>query len=212
MITYKMHFLRTGKTGSGAEKRFIGNWDVPLSGAGEEQLLKMRGAFSYPTVETVFTSPLSRCVKTAEILYPDTAREEIPELRDMDLGEFSGKSFDELRGNLSFSAWIQNAVENPPPGGENIQDFTRRIVKAANQIFFKMMHEKILSAAVITHSGVIMTLLAAIGLPKAPLQEWALNNGEGYTLIFTPQMWMQGGMAEVIRRIPGVTDGRRAEH
>ena len=202
MITYKIHFIRTGKTSAGDEKRFVGRVDFPLCSEGEQELFTMREKFLYPHAEMVFTSPLARCVKTAEILYPDIYRLDDDGFTDMDLGGFSGKSFEELRYDADFSAWIGNSVSNPPPGGENIEDFTKRIVRAASGVFFKMMDEKIRDAAVITHGGVIMTLLAAIGQPKVPLQEWAMGNGEGYTLIFTPQMWMQSGSAEVFRRLP----------
>ena len=202
MITYKMHFIRTGKTNSGGGKRFVGRLDLPLCEEGEQELRDMRGKFLYPRAEMVFTSPLARCVKTAEILYPDIYMSEAPGLADMDLGEFAGKSFEELRHEAAFSAWIGNSIENPPPGGENIRDFTERIVHAASGIFFRMMDEKIKDVAVVTHGGVIMTLLATIGQPRIPLQEWACGNGRGYTLIFTPQMWMQNGSAEVFRRIP----------
>jgi alpha-ribazole phosphatase len=201
-----MHFIRTGKTSPGGGKRFVGRLDLPLCGEGEQELRNMREELSYPRAEVVFTSPLSRCVKTAEILYPDIYRLEADGLTDMDLGEFSGKSFEELRGGAAFSAWLGNSVENPPPGGETMLDFTQRIVRAASGIFFQMMDEKITNAAVITHGGVIMTLLAAIGQPKVPLQEWSCGNGQGYTLIFTPQMWMQSGSAEVFRRIPALKD------
>lgn len=175
----------------------MGQLDLPLCGEGEEALREMKKNYVYPPADMVFASPLSRCVQTAGILYPDTGVIKLDSLMDMNLGEFEGKSFEELRGNADFARWIENSHENPPPGGEEILEFTLRVVEAVGNIFAMMMEDKISDAAVVTHGGVIMTLLAAIGVPKMPLNEWATGNGEGYTLIFTPQMWMQGGMAEV---------------
>lgn len=202
MITYKMHFIRTGKTSTQPGKRYVGQSDIPLCEKGVEALREMEREFTYPPAEVVFASPLTRCVQTAEILYPDTQTILIDGLMDMNLGEFEGKSFEELRENDAFALWIKDSFQNTPPGGEEITVFTERIVDAVREIFIKMMEEKITNVAVITHGGVIMSLLAAIGLPKMPLHQWAVDNGTGYTLLFTPQMWMRDGSAEVFCHQP----------
>lgn len=157
----------------------------------------MKKDYIYPPAGIVFTSPLTRCVKTAGILYPNCEIIKLDSLMDMNLGEFEGKSFDELRGDADFARWLENSSENIPPGGEGVVEFTRRVVEAAGDVFYMMMEKKISDAVVVTHGGVIMTLLAAIGVPQKPLHEWATGNGEGYTLFFTPQMWMRDGIAEV---------------
>lgn len=200
--TYKIHLIRTGKT-AGRSGRYVGQLDAPLCGEGEEALRQMAGELVYPPVEKVFASPLSRCVRTAEILYPGAGIIKLDGLMDMNLGEFEGRTFEELRGDADFARWLENSAENAPPGGEDVLTFTRRIVEAVGDVFSMMMDGKITEAAVVTHGGVIMTLLAAIGFPRMPLNEWATGNGEGYTLFLTPQMWMRDGMAEVFCRQPG---------
>lgn len=183
-------------------KRYVGQQDLPLCDKGEEQLEELRREFSYPKVEMVYTSPLVRCVRTAEILYPDTFTEKMDGLMDMNLGQFEGKSFEELRDNEAFSAWLKNSFENTPPDGEETAAFTERIVEAIRAIFIRMMEERTTNVAVVTHGGVIMTLLAAIGVPHMPLHEWAVNNGCGFTLLMTPHMWMRDGVAEVFEHLP----------
>ena len=205
MITYKIHLIRTGKTSTTPGKRYVGQADIPLCDKGTEALADLRREFTYPAAEMVFSSPLCRCAQTAEILYPDTYAEVIDGLKDINLGEFEGKTFEELRENEAFALWLKNSFENTPPGGEEITAFTTRIVDAVREIFIRMMEEKIQNVAVVTHGGVIMTLLAAIGLPKMPLHQWAVDNGCGYTLLFTPQMWMRDGCAEVFCHLPEST-------
>lgn len=202
MIAYKMHLIRAGKTGAAAERRCVGRADIPLSAEGIAELGEQRRGFRYPPVGAVFSSPLRRCVQTAEILYPSSQIALDDGLMDMGLGSFEGRTFDELSGDEDFARWLENSLENTPPGGEEITEFTARIVNCARGIFLRMMDERLTSVAAVTHSGVIMTLLAAIGLPKLPLHEWATDNGCGYTLLFTPQMWMRDGCAEVFRRLP----------
>lgn len=203
MITYKMHLIRTGRTFPGDGKRYVGQSDPPLCAKGLDELEALRREFTYPRVEAVFTSPLRRCVQTADMLYPDILTESVDGLMDMNLGSFEGKTFEQLRGDEAFRDWLGDSAEYPPPGGEQLDAFTERVIIAVNGIFNRMMTGRMTSVAVVTHGGVIMTLLAGIGLPKQQLQQWATANGTGYTLLFTPQMWMRDGCAEVYSLVPG---------
>lgn len=202
MITYKMHWIRTGKTSPGPRDRCVGQLDLPLSAEGEEELRSLRSRYRYPAVQTVYTSPLERCVATADILYPHVYTRIAGDLIDMNLGDFEGRSYRELGEDDAFRLWVGDSRNNPPPGGEGTESFTARVIAATRGIFRDMMDEKLTNVAVIAHSGVIMTLLAAIGLPRAPIQQWAVGNGAGYTLLFTPQMWMRDGCAEVYAQLP----------
>lgn len=203
MITYKMHFIRTGRTApAGPEIRYVGQRDLPLCEEGMEELRRLGEEGRYPEVEMVFTSPLRRCVQTAYLLYPNRYTVELPGLMDMNLGRFEGETFETLREDPDFAAWLGNAVENPPPGGEDPLAFLERLVRAVREIFHRMMEEKMSSVAVVTHGGAIMSLLAGIGLPKQPMRQWTVPGGAGYTLLFTPQMWMRDGCAEVFAALP----------
>lgn len=202
LITYKIHLIRTGSTSEGLWKRYVGQSDIPLSEKGIEGIKQLSTEFQYPRVGLVYSSPLSRCTQTADILYPDTQLIKMDGLMDMNLGEFEGKTFEELRDNDHFAKWIKNSFEHTPPGGEDTVDFTERIIHAISDIFVDMMEKRVTNVAVITHGGVIMTLLASIALPKLPLPQWAVGNGCGYTLLMTPQMWMRDRAAEVFAHVP----------
>ena len=109
---------------------------------------------------------------------------------------------DQLAGNPDFEAWLKNSLENTPPGGEKLKDFTQRVTEALERIFTRMMHERIANAAVITHAGVIMAILTAAGIPKLAPHEWISENGCGFTLLMSAQMWMRSRCGEVFERIP----------
>jgi Fructose-2,6-bisphosphatase len=202
MVTYKMHLIRTGGTDVGETRKFVGQLDLPLHPEKEKELAALARHFLYPQVEMLFSSPLTRCTKTAEILYPNTLTETLEDLSDMHLGRFEGKTFEQLRGDPDFSLWIHNSAAHTPPGGESAGEFAARIGYAVSSIFQRMMDEGMRDVAVVTHNGVIMTLLAAIGLPKRPLNDWVTPNGHGFTLLFTPEMWMRDRSAEVFALIP----------
>ena len=208
MKSYKIHLIRTGSTSADPWKRYVGQSDLPLCDRGRDDLEALRVQYIYPSVELVFSSPLTRCRQTAGILYPN--REVIPVegLMDMNLGDFEGRTFEELRGNADFSAWLANSFESPPPGGEDTVSFTGRIVEALDRMLRGMMAQDATSAAAVTHGGVIMTLLAAVGLPRVPLHQWAVANGTGYTLRVNTGMWMRDRTVEVAGFLPDqpVTD------
>jgi alpha-ribazole phosphatase len=199
-----MHLLRTGTTGKarGLEKVFVGRMDLPLCEEGEAELRQIAENHEYPYAERVFASPLRRCAQTAGIIYPDVPLERVDGLNDLDIGRFTGKTFEQLHDDASFTRWLENSRENPPPRGEYLEAFLERIAECFTRLFTRMMDEKLTDIAVVTHGGVIMTALAAMGLPRRPVNEWACENGRGFTLLFTPQLWMQGGLVEVYREIP----------
>ena len=60
--------MRHGTTQGNLERRFIGTLDVPLLPQGEE--LARRVGATLPAVEHIYRSPLQRCRRTAELLWP----------------------------------------------------------------------------------------------------------------------------------------------
>jgi len=202
MISYKIHLIRTGSTGAGLCKRYVGQSDIPLCESGRLALERLRAESAYPAAERVYSSPLHRCMDTAAILFPGCEPSPVEGLKDMNLGSFEGKTFDELRGEEAFSLWVADSFRNAPPGGEQTEAFSGRVTAAFEAVLLDMMARKVASAAVVTHGGVIMTIMAAIALPRRPIHQWAAGNGCGYTLLTGAQMWMRGKCAEVFSLIP----------
>ena len=58
------------------------------------------------------------------------------------------------------------------------------------------------SAVIVTHGGVIMTLLAQYGLPEAGMSDWAMDPGCGYSIRIHPQLWSSAKKVEVYQTIP----------
>ncbi len=201
MLSYRIHLIRTGST-SESEKRYVGRGDSPLCAAGRGELARLRGAGGCPEAWELYSSPLSRCVETASILYPELSVVKVDALTDMDLGAFTGKSFEELRGDADFERWVTDSLRNAPPGGESAEAFHARITGAFDTLVRGLMERRTMSAAVVTHGGVIMALLAAIAVPRLPPHRWAVANGCGYTLLTNAQMWMRDRCAEIVSLIP----------
>ena len=199
MKTYKIHLIRHGKTAANLDGRYIGRTDLPLSPLGEEELRQLKAHYRYPEAERVYSSPLARCRKTATILYPRVPVSEVEGLREADFGVFEGKTPYALKDDPDYQAWMKGGT---PPEGEASEAFVRRVLEGFVGILDDMKAREIRSAAVITHGGVIMTILAALGLPEHPPTDWQTPSGGGYTLLADVALWMRAGKLEVYRRIP----------
>ena len=60
--------------------------------------------------------------------------------------------------------------------------------------------------AIVSHAGVIMTILSCYGLPEAPMAHWQMDAGYGYKLRITPSLWMQSRKIEVVDTSPQSLD------
>ena len=202
MITYKIHFIRHGLTQANKDGRYIGRTDTPLCTEGMDELRSLKETYAYPKVQKVYTSPLLRCRQTAEILYLDHWTQVVEGFMEYDFGEFEGKTLADLKDDENFKKWLTSGLKTTLPGGENGEDFLRRIVLGLSGVFEDMMKNKLTSVAVVTHGGVISSLLAGAGVPKREAMDYAVDNGRGFTIVMTPQMWMRDRCFEVFDVVP----------
>ena len=201
MQSYIIHLIRHGQTQANNDGRYIGRTDEPLSPEGLTGLLKMKQQYDYPGGVRFFTSPLSRCRQTLEVLYPGCQAEVMDGLAECDFGEWDGKSVAQLKQDDRFSRWLSGEAMEIP-GGESGEQFQQRVMTAFEELVERLMRRGDTEAVVCTHGGVIMMLMAAYALPRAPMHEWAAENGGGFTLRITPGLWMREPVAEAIDTVP----------
>ena len=202
MKSYIIHFIRHGWIGDTLAGKYIGTTDAPLSDRGRMDLRKLDYEYKYPGTQVVFTSPLKRCTETAKILYPEQNPLVIDNLSECNFGEWEGKTADELKNDPDFKKWLAGDSSVKPPRGESNADFTRRVCKMFESIVEGLMKTGTTESVIVTHGGVIMTLLAVYGLPQAKPFEWTMDNGFGYSLRVTPVLWQRDKVCEVFQTIP----------
>lgn len=202
MKSYTIHFIRNALTDENLEGRYIGHTDVEISAEGCEQLLEMKRELVFPPVDAVFTSPLKRCVKTAEILYPDNKPIIIEGLIEYNFGEFENKTAEELEKSPVFPRWLAGERGVAPLFGESNEEFGKRVCETFEKIAEGLMKTGTTSAAIVTHGGVIMSILAAYGIPEYPMHEWLTPNGCGFTVKVNPSLWMRAKKFEVFSEFP----------
>ena len=206
MKTYRIHLIRHGACEETRKGVYIGTKDVPLSGEGRRELKALDRKCKYPGAPVLFTSPLKRCLETCEIIYPAMKPIVIEDLRECSFGEWEGRTADSLSTNEEFKKWLAGDTSVKPPKGESGAEFTKRICKVFMDMVDGLIKTGTTDAVVVTHGGVIMTLLSVYGLPQAKPFEWAMDDGCGYSLRVMPALWMRDHVAEVYARLPVEND------
>lgn len=202
MRAYRIYLIRHGLTQANFDGRYIGTTDLDLCEEGAAELLSLQEEYEYPGVGRVYASPLKRCVETARLLYPDLTPITVSQLREYSFGSFEGKTAQELKNNILFEKWLRSSEAAAEAGAEPVSAFEKRVVEGLDLVVRDMMKAQCSDAAVITHAGVIATLLARCGLPQRPVSDWQVGSGKGYTLLINASLWGNARLAEIFTPIP----------
>ena len=166
--------IRHGKTRGNIERRYIGcRTDEDLCAEGIAQLQ----AIAYPDADAVFASPMKRCIQTAEIICPGKTLHIVEDFRECDFGEFEGRSYEELKDNQVYQAWLASNGENPFPGGESRREFSERCVNAFKASVGNLSEG---SYAFIVHGGTIMAVMEHFA--GGNYYDYQVQNGRGFIL------------------------------
>ena len=205
MTGYRISILRHGLTSANDKGIYIGSRsDYSLSDKGRAQLADKMDEFEYPGVQRVYSSPMKRCLETAELIYPYRELVTVDNMTELDLGEFDGKNVKELIERDDYKEWLQGKTpeKRAPGGGESMEELMLRLFKGMHEIILDMMNEDITHSALITHSGIVTNLISAFGLPKIDPKEICCEPGEGFEILVTAKMWQQSQAFEVLGKIP----------
>lgn len=202
MRNYKIYLIRNGLTQGALEGRYIGHTDESLCEEGRKQLVELSTTGYYPEVEAIFSSPMKRCTETAKIIYPEKEPIILNDLIECNFGEFEGMTAEELSDNEDFKNWLRGGNDAAPPFGESNEKFSTRICNGFIKIIEGLLKTGTRECAIITHGGIIMSLLAAFGLPEAPVTDWRTPSGCGYMLSLNASIWSRLRKIEVIDEIP----------
>jgi len=149
------YFVRHGESEGNAARIFTGQTDSPLTARGRQQAAVVAQELANVRFDRIVSSDLSRTRDTAAAIakHHGIAVEVVPELREIDVGDRTGKTFDETRGlpNWSddgFVVW---------PGGESLDQVLARTLGAIDRLTRESPGKTIL---VVGHGGVNRILLS----------------------------------------------------
>lgn len=172
--------LRHGRIQGHEEKRFIGATDVPLDDTGLSQARYWQKAFSGFPLDTVYSSRLQRCDKTARCIAGNRPVIHTQALNEIHMGEWDGKTFEEIKALYpeEFIKRGEDLCSYRPLGGESFQDLSDRVLP-----FFTPLARKKGKTLVVTHAGVIRVILChVLNLPLKDLFQIKPAYGELFIL------------------------------
>ncbi|MGG6313905.1 histidine phosphatase family protein [Paenibacillus macerans] len=128
--------VRHGITAWNAERRYQGHSDPPLLADEASGLAELRRELAGISFAAVYTSDLRRCRETLAIARPDLvdrARLDL-RLREMNFGVWEGQTYDMLKDNALYRAWIDDPQTVTPPGGESWREFENRVTELCGEL------------------------------------------------------------------------------
>lgn len=201
MKSYKIHLIRHGLTEANEKGLYIGLTDLPLSAMGLKDLLDKKEKAIYPSATRFYVSPLTRCRQTLEVLYPGCNATVVEGLAECDLGDWDGRSVEEVQADEGFQRWIAGQ-QKTIPDGEDTDTFQNRVFSTFEAIVEDVLRSGDSDTVICTHGGLIMLIMAAYALPRADISAWGAEGGCGFTLRITPSLWMREPVAEAIDYVP----------
>ena len=149
------YFVRHGESEGNAARIFTGQTDSPLTARGRQQAAAVAEALAKVKFDRIISSDLSRTRDTAETIARQhgISVEVVPELREIDVGERTGKTFDETAG---MPGWNDDGFVSWP-GGETLDQVLARTLGAIGRLTRESPGKTIL---VVGHGGVNRILLS----------------------------------------------------
>jgi phosphoserine phosphatase len=190
-----MILVRHGQTEWNRVERFRGHADVPLNETGMKQAaLTAERIASCWNPAAVYASPLSRAKVTAQATASlfDIPVQVLPDLVDIDYGEWQGLAPEEVRGKWpeELAAWYETPHLAQIPGGESLDQLRSRAMAIVDQLTEKHLGETVVLVGHTVLNRVI--LLGVLGLGNEAFwrlrqEPCAINiieaSPEGYVLV-----------------------------
>ncbi|MEN9686817.1 MAG: alpha-ribazole phosphatase [Bacteroidota bacterium] len=104
----------------------------------------------------VYSSPLQRCKKLAEALFPDQTVSLHPELMELNCGQWEMQEWNAIP-KPEIEPWLNDFIHTPVPGGESYWQMHERVIKQ-----FEQISQKIEPTVIVAHGGVLRSIVAYI--------------------------------------------------
>ncbi|QTP55642.1 histidine phosphatase family protein [Billgrantia sulfidoxydans] len=155
--------VRHGVTQWNREHRYQGQRDIPLLLPDAlPGLDRLREALAEQSFDAVHCSDLTRCRQT--LAHVIEGREQAwpmhfdARLRELDFGDYEGRTYDELKSQPFYRAWIDSEGQQPPPGGESTAELRQRLDDWFADLVNGCSPHSHHRALVVCHGGVIREL------------------------------------------------------
>lgn len=170
-----IYVIRHGETDWNKNQKFQGQTDIKLNETGREQALALRPVINSLQIESVYSSPLSRALETAQLATQDLklSIHQDDRLREVNIGEAEGLTHPEINEKfgeeilLKWRSYDERLLDFRFPQGES----KRQVMCRIRQVFLDIaQNSNRTSIAVFAHGMVMraMTFVFDSGLPWDP--------------------------------------------
>ncbi|GGP15246.1 histidine phosphatase family protein [Oceanobacillus neutriphilus] len=192
--------LRHGITKANQEKRYLGWTDVPLV---PEEMERLRAAQDFgKQFDLCITSDLLRARQTADLLCPELERIEIKDFREMNFGAWEMKTYEDLKRNASYRAWIDAPESQAPQDGESFLELQQRIDAGFQQLRQKAYRRQSKNILLVAHGGVIRYLLTSLMEEKKSFFDWKVSHDAGVRLTWEVDDWEEARKCISLQEVP----------
>jgi broad specificity phosphatase PhoE len=156
---------------------------VALSQEGREQAQRVARRLAREEIGAIQSSPLQRTRETAAPIAEAAGLpvDIVPELEEVDTGEWTGRTFDELEGDPRWKQWNQARLVARAPGGENMIEVQRRVVDHLEKTRAARPDGR---TAIVSHSDVLRAaLLYYLGMSIDEFARIEIGPGSLSTLV-----------------------------
>jgi broad specificity phosphatase PhoE len=175
--------IRHGETDWNILGRYQGQADPPLNTNGIKQAQQLAKELLQSSIDMIYTSPLLRTKRTAEIISNKLNIQLFNEPRLMEIhqGDWQTRLRSEIEDLYPelFAAWESTPWEVSPPGGENLRQVQLRVNDAVDDIVRRESGKKIglvthripIALIKVRYQGLDPDIVRTIHLPNAYWEE-----------------------------------------
>ncbi len=171
----ELYLIRHGKSTWNQTGRIQGQTDIPLSDEGVKQAEALAKRLKSWKFDRVYSSDLQRAKQTAEFVYPKLEIILDARLREIHLGKFEGRTWNDMTDEERdiFSVQFAGPYDQKVPGGESNDNLRQRALAWLADL---PREGRVIA---FTHGGFIVSMLQSIvGRPKP--RYWKEMEGWGF--------------------------------
>ncbi len=155
----KLYLVRHGQSVANATKIHSGWSQVPLTEQGKADAARAGQYLRTLQFDRLYSSDLLRAIQTASIALPGSMPEQLPLIRERNVGVLVGRPFEECAEEYGDAYWeARSSLDFTPYGGEN-----REMLTARAREFLKMLEaDPADSIAAFSHEGFIVSCVEIV--------------------------------------------------
>lgn len=136
-----------------------GNTDVDVATTFNEEAKDVKKALTGNVFDEIWSSPLQRCSKLADYLFPDRMIQYDDRLKELNFGDWEGKAWADIYDDSYGEQWMNDYVNLRCLNGESFKDQIARIADFYEEKKESFQQKNI---AIISHGGTIRSFYCHI--------------------------------------------------